>query len=329
MMCFSSDLFLFFLLNTSALILAFFLDIIFGELPIKFHPVVYIGKLISLLENFLYNRFSTRLFSGVLLVILTLAVIVIPIHFLSLSLWQINKTLYLLFSTFIFFNVISIKCLKDHVMRIKNSLDQKELEKARLGLSLIVTRETKNMGPEEIIKSTVESIAENFVDSVFAPIFYAFFGPTSALFFKTISTLDSMVGYKNERYAEFGKFAAKMDDLLCFLPARLSIIPISFASHILFDRAKESIISFLRYRKAHTSPNSAHSISAFAGALELTFGGKLKYFGQEVHKPLIGNGIRKIESSIIKEAFCLYLLSSILSLLIFSLILLILFFYFG
>ena len=318
MMCSSVDLF--FLLNISALTFAFFLDLIFGELPIKFHPIVYIGKLISFLERLLYNRFSNRSISGILTVVIAVAIVVIPIYFLSSFLWQKNKTFYFLFSAFIFFNAISIKCLKDHVMRIKEFLDQKNYERAKFELSMIVTRDTKEMGPEEIIKSTVESIAENFVDSVFAPIFYSLFGPASAFFFKTISTLDSMIGYKTKRYIEFGKFAAKMDDILCFIPARLCIVPISIASHALFGKAKDTVISFLKYRKAHSSPNSAHSISAFAGALDLTFGGRVIYFGQEVYKPLIGDRNREIKSFLISEAFYLYLLSSIISLLIFDLI---------
>ncbi len=310
---------IFIVINSTSLIVAFIFDLIFGEFPVFLHPVVYLGKFISFLEKILYPLSMKKLFSGVILGIICSSSIFLSTYFIASVLWETNKLLYFIFSTYIYFSSISIKCLKDHALEVKSQLDKKDLYNARKQLSKIVTRDTCSMKEEEIVKSTVESVAENFVDSIFAIIFYAIFGPPMVCLFKSISTLDSMVGYKNRRYLQFGKFSAKLDDIMCFFPARVSIIPVLFGAHVLFNRSKESLKSFLKFRLKHSSPNSAHSISSFVGALNIKVGGVVTYFGEKSFKPVIGYGKNKAKPYKIKECIDLLTTSSLFSLILFIL----------
>ena len=172
-----------------------------------------------------------------------------------------------------------------------------------------------------IIRSTMETISENTVDGIVAPMFYMFLGGMPlAMAYKAINTLDSMVGYKNEKYMEFGKFSAKVDDVANFIPARITGILIVLASMILGYDYKNSLKIFIRDRKNHSSPNSAHSEASVAGALGVQFGGKVSYFGKETDKPTIGDKTKEFELEDIRKNIRIMYVTSFLSLVIFSLI---------
>ena len=195
-----------------------------------------------------------------------------------------------------------------------------------------MTRDTKSMSQEEIVKSTVETISENSVDGIIAPMFYAFLGSyfswegislavPVAMCYKGVNTLDSMVGYKNEKYYDFGYFSAKFDDVVNFIPARVTggvLIPIS--AFLLNYNCISSIKTFLRDRKNHDSPNSGHPEASFAGALGVQFGGEVTYFGEVCEKKRIGNKVNEFTLEIIKKACNLLYVTSIVGILVIVLI---------
>ncbi|WP_022670235.1 cobalamin biosynthesis protein [Hippea alviniae] len=308
--------------NAIAFVVGFILDYFFGEPPVKIHPVVWIGKLIRLFENVFYP-FRDKLFAGflcvlsVLFIVLSFAFVVIMLFVMYRDYFFV-RLFYSLVATYIFFSSISVKSLKEHALRVYKALENGDIQKARLYLSHMVSRDTDDLEEDKIIKSTVESVSENYVDGVLSVMFYfSLFGIVGALIFKTINTFDSMIGYKNEQYIEFGRFAAKFDDVLNFIPARLSIVFIAIAS-VLIGRGFEAVIyTFGKYRKAHSSPNSAHPMSAFAGSLKLMLGGRTKYNGVWIDKPIIGEFDRKPKISDITLAVHLLEVSSFLSFIFF------------
>ena len=301
-----------FLINFFIIAIAIVLDIIFGELPLKLHPVVYIGKTITFFEKLLYP-FKNKKLGGLLLVLSTVLVVISTIVIIAVIFLKINFLLFLIFYLLIAFSLISIKSLKEHSISVYDNLKNNSLEGAKHSLSLIVSRDVNLMNKEKIITSTVESISENFVDAILSPLFYmTILGVFGGLLYKIINTLDSMVGYKNDKYLNFGYFAAKLDDLLNFIPARISILFIAIASYICEKSFFKSISTFLRFRLCHESPNSGHAMSAFAGALDITLGGPTYYFGKLVNKPIIGGGSRKIiDESVIADAINLMTVSSL------------------
>ena len=184
-----------------------------------------------------------------------------------------------------------------------------------------MSRDTGTMDEKMIIRSTMETISENTVDGIVAPMFYMFIGGLPlGMTYKAINTLDSMVGYKNEKYMEFGKFSAKVDDVANFIPARITGIFIIIVSFILHYDYKNSFKIFFRDRKNHSSPNSAHAEASVAGALGVQFGGRVSYFGKETEKPTIGDKIKDFELEDIKKNIKIMYVTSFLSLVIFSLI---------
>lgn len=302
-----------FLINFFIIAIAIILDIIFGELPLKLHPVVYIGKTIAFFEKLLYPL-KNKKFGGLLLVLSTLLVIMSSVVVIAVILLKINVLLFLIFYLFIAFSLISIKSLEEHSIAVYTDLKSNNLEGAKQSLSLIVSRDVNLMKREKIITSTVESISENFVDAILSPLFYmTILGIFGGLLYKIINTLDSMVGYKNDKYLNFGYFAAKLDDLLNFIPARSSILFIAIASYICEKPFSKSVSTFLKFRLCHESPNSGHPMSAFAGALNIVLGGPTYYCGKLVNKPLIGSSYRiALDESVIIEAINLMTVSSLL-----------------
>ncbi|MDO4690764.1 MAG: adenosylcobinamide-phosphate synthase CbiB, partial [Fusobacterium sp.] len=205
------------------------------------------------------------------------------------------------------------------------------IEKAKKELSYLVSRDTSTLSADKIIMSIVETISENTVDGFISPAFYAFVGSfieinifgkslslalAFAMTYKAINTLDSMVGYKNEKYIDFGKFSARVDDVANFIPARFTgLIFIPLSSLVLGYDFKNSLKIFFRDRNKHSSPNSGQSESAYAGALGIQFGGKISYFGQEYNKPTIGDKLKNFDIEDIKKAInILYVVSFIVTL---------------
>ena len=219
------------------------------------------------------------------------------------------------------YTIFSVNSLAREGNRVYRILKEGNIEKARKDLSYLVSRDTGTMDEKMIIRSTMETISENTVDGIVAPMFYMFIGGLPlGMTYKAVNTLDSMVGYKNEKYMEFGKFSAKVDDVANFIPARITGIFIIIASFILRYDYKNSFKIFFRDRKNHSSPNSGHAEASVAGALGVQFGGRVSYFGKETKKPTIGDKIKDFELEDIKKNIKIMYVTSFLSLVIFSLI---------
>ncbi len=296
-----------------AFVLGFVLDLIFGDPEFMPHPVRLIGKLISSLEIFFIGKKGsekklssrTKRFYGILteiIVCLSSTILVVIIMFTS---YKINLIFGCVIESVLTYYLLATKSLKDESMKVYKDLKNNSLEKARISLSFIVGRDTENLSKQEICKATVETIAENTCDGVIAPLFYtALGGPVLGFLYKSVNTLDSMIAYKNERYLDFGRCAAKTDDFFNFIPSRLSAILMIFSCRILkkdFD-AKNAKQIFLRDRFNHESPNSAQTESTCAGALRIKLGGPTYYEGKLENKKFLGDDLRQIEIQDIKKA---------------------------
>lgn len=279
-------------------LIAFILDLIFGDPEWFPHPVRFIGKLISFLEKIFYN-FKNKTFWGGITAFITIFITILISYFLASTSKYIE--------IFFLYTTLAGKCLASEGMRVYRILKSGDLEDAKKKLSYLVSRDTEKMDNKQIIRSVLETFSENSVDGVISPMFFAFLGSfflvdgvslalPFAMGYKAINTLDSMLGYKNEKYINFGTVSAKIDDVANFIPARIAgIFFIPLAAFILNLDYKKSIKIFKRDRFNHASPNSAHGESAFAGALGVQFGGKTKYFGVIYDKPTIGDKLKEFE----------------------------------
>ena len=304
--------------------IAYVLDLIFGDPQNIIHPVQIIGKMISSGEKFLLGENSGlsrkyKFFAGMMLNITVISLtygITYLIHRTSE-----NSIILTVAEIYLMYTVFSINSLAREGNRVYNILKEGNIERARKDLSYLVSRDTETMDEKMIIRSTMETISENTVDGIVAPMMYMFLGglPLS-MTYKAINTFDSMVGYKNEKYMDFGKFSAKLDDVANFIPARITGILIVIASMILGYDYKNSLKIFIRDRKNHSSPNSAHAEAGVAGALGVQFGGKVSYFGKEVDKPVIGDKTKDFELEDIKKNIKIMYVASFLSLIVFSVI---------
>ena len=268
---------------------AFVLDLITGDPRWMPHPVKGIGWLALQSEALLRRTALPLRLAGVLAVLyvvggsvgiagllITLAAKVHP--------WAgMAVTIYLLYSCF------AVKDLGDHAGAVKKALDAGDVELARLKVSFMVGRDTAVLTPAGIALAATESVAENSVDGVTAPLFYALlFGPVGAIAYKAINTLDSSFGYKNDRYLEFGWASAKLDDLANYLPARVTILVIALAAALSNFRFFDIFHAVFQGARRHASPNSGYPECAFAGALGVTFGGGRSYGGEFHNAPLLG-----------------------------------------
>lgn len=283
-----------------AALLAILLDIIFGDPMVWWHPIALMGKWISSVERWIYKD---SVFSGILLVLLT----VVPTFFMGLLLdlwmdWPVLSALILYFG-------LSGKSLAKAIQKVRVGIEENDVVSARRNLSWIVTRDTSQMSTDELVRTAVESGSENLVDGVVAPIFYMGLGaivgyPIAILCaFKMVSTLDSMVGYRNRKYERFGKVSARLDDAVMYLPARIFLGIAVLLFPILGFNLKNAIRIWSRDHRKTASINSGYSESLIAGGLETWFGGEVSYFGTVKHNPIIGdpgvvvhtNTIRKLE----------------------------------
>jgi len=304
--------------------IAYVLDLIFGDPQNIIHPVQIIGKMInigekSLLEKKYKSDRKYKFFAGMILNI-TVISLTYGITYLIRRTSE-NSIILTVAEIYLMYTVFSINSLAREGNRVYNILKEGNIERARKDLSYLVSRDTGTMDEKMIIRSTMETISENTVDGIVAPMLYMFLGglPLS-MTYKAINTFDSMVGYKNEKYMDFGKFSAKLDDVANFIPARITGILIVIASMILGYDYKNSLKIFIRDRKNHSSPNSGHAEAGVAGALGVQFGGRVSYFGKEVDKPVIGDKIKDFELEDIKKNIKIMYVASFLSLIVFSVI---------
>lgn len=308
-----------------AIVAGFILDLIFGDPHSLPHPICLIGNFISFLERNLRKIFGFSnnglLFGGGVLVLIVISTcFVLPYALLYLA-GMVNPWLAFALETLMFYQIFATKCLRDESMKVYYALQKGDLDEARLMLSWIVGRDTKNLSEAEVTKGAVETIAENTADGIVAPMFYMFLGGAPLAFlYKGINTMDSMVGYKNEKYLYFGRCAAKLDDVANFIPARITGLLMIGAAYFLNLDVQGAWKTFWRDRYNHLSPNSAMTESVAAGALNIQLGGGHFYFGKWVHKDTIGDDIRPVKAEDIVATNNLLYMTAILSLILFTLI---------
>lgn len=300
------------------IILAVILDLIFGDPRWLPHPVRLIGKLITFLENIARKTISNQRVAGTLMAVLVIAITGGVTFFVLRLAALLHPRAVDALSVLFIYTSLSIRDLGKHSMNVYRSLKAGDLPQARNQVSWIVGRDTDNLDEKGVVRATVESVAENTVDGIIAPLFFAvLFGPVGAMMYKAASTLDSMVGYKNEKYFYFGWAGARLDDLANYIPARLTA-PLMFAGAALTGyRPVRSWQISLRDRGHHASPNSGISEAAMAGALGIQLGGPLFRQGKLVELPLIGDPIESMEQRHILKANYLMLATSLLAVIVF------------
>lgn len=300
------------------IILAFLVDCILGD-PYKFpHPVKFIGRYIKFFEIKVMSKprtkFQIRYIYGALLTITTVILSASITFFILRIAKNLNIYLYLFLNITILWTTIAPKCLATEAYKVYKALIKNDIDDARIKISYLVSRDTKQLSKTQICRATIETVLENTSDGVIAPLFFAFIGGAPlAMAYKAINTLDSMVGYHNDIYEDLGFFSAKTDDILNFIPSRISGILIIISSFLLNYNGNNAIKIFIRDRKKHESPNSANPEAAGAGALNIQLGGPTSYFGSIHNKPYIGDNLKQIEADdIIKSIELLYFSTIIL-----------------
>ncbi|WP_092871315.1 adenosylcobinamide-phosphate synthase CbiB [Acetitomaculum ruminis] len=313
---------MYYFLGLLALAAGYGLDMVIGDPRFLWHPIRAIGWLITITEKFLRKLFPKtdkgEFIAGIFLVIIvTILSTVFPLALIFIA-YKISIWLGFILETIMCYQILATKALKDESMKVYEALNKEGLDAGRKAVSMIVGRDTENLSKEGVIKATVETIAENTADGIIAPMLYlAIAGPACGFFYKSVNTMDSMVGYKNDKYMYFGRVAAKLDDVLNFFPARIAGWLMIFSSRLLGLNYKNAKKIFLRDRFNHASPNSAQTESVMAGALGVELAGDAVYFGKVVKKKTIGDKLRPIVLSDIKRANALLYMSSAVSLLVF------------
>ena len=301
-----------------SILIGFILDCIFGD-PYNFpHPVRLIGKLILNLEKLMRKLFPEKLYIGGILMSLLVMLVSTAVPFLILLLcYKINIILGITAESVMCWYLIAPKCLKTESMKVYKAVAENNIDKSRKAVSMIVGRDTERLDFDGIIKATVETVAENTSDGVTAPIFYmAFGGAVLGFFYKSANTMDSMVGYRNEKYKDFGRFSAKLDDVLNYIPSRLTAILMIISAYILKYDGKSAYKIWKRDRLKHASPNSAQTESVCAGALNIRLAGDAYYFGKLHKKPYIGDNTRPVEKDDIIRANKLMYMTTVLMLIL-------------
>ncbi len=297
--------------HIEAFILGFILDLLLGDPHFIYHPVRIIGNLIAFVEKRLnrpdYSDTRKRSNGKILVLVVILSTGIVTAGILIIA-YLINIYVGIVIETIMTYQILAIKSLKDESMKVYYALKTEDLQASRQAVSMIVGRDTMELTQEGVAKAAVETVAENTSDGIIAPMIYtAIGGPVLGYVYKSINTMDSMVGYKNDRYMNFGRAAAKLDDIVNYIPARVSAVIMIAAAGILsvFSKkydAKRAARIFKRDRYNHASPNSAQTEAVCAGALGLRLAGDASYFGKVVKKPYIGDEIRKIEKEDIVRA---------------------------
>lgn len=304
----------------AAACIGFLIDFIVGDPQGLWHPVCGIGSLISRMEKQLRRLVADTpknlLFAGAALAVTIPCVTVVITALILLLTGLVHPQFRFVLMCILDGWILAARSLKTESMKVYRKLMEEDLNGARYAVSMIVGRDTKNLTVEGVTKAAVETVAENASDGVIAPLlFLFFFGPVGGFFYKAVNTMDSMVGYKNEKYLYFGRAAAKLDDLLNYIPSRLTGLAFVAAACLIPGMSgKNAFKIWRRDRRNHKSPNSAQSESACAGALGVQLAGDAWYFGKLYHKPTIGDALRPVEPEDIKRANSLMYVASILTL---------------
>lgn len=324
-----------------AFIAGFVLDLLIGDPHFISHPVRLIGSLISFCDKRLncdagYNisekklnliKYKRGMLLAFTVIFATFAISVIII----VAAYSINLYAGVIAEAVMTWQILATKCLRVESMRVYDALRTDGVDAGRRAVSMIVGRDTSVLDAAGVTRAAVETIAENTSDGVIAPMLYtAIGGPVLGFVYKAVNTMDSMLGYKNDKYMYFGRFAARLDDVVNFIPARISaylMIAAAFIGGRQFD-GKNAYHIFKRDRFNHASPNSAQTESVCAGALRVQLAGDAVYFGKLVKKKYIGDGLREIEYEDIKRAnrlmYITAFLCELLSVAVMSLVLILL-----
>ena len=297
--------------------IAFLLDLILGDPRWLPHPIRWMGGWIERWESY-FRRFNFSLTASGCLFVISLVFGTFVITWGVLCIVKtIHLSLYIIMQIVFIYYTLSVKSLRSAAMDIYRTLKCGKLQEAKYKLSHIIGRDVEPLDEQGVMRGTVESVAENLVDGVVSPLFFAAVGGAPlALTYKMINTLDSMIGYKDERYSKFGSCAARLDDLANFIPARLSILIISLAAIIIKGTGRETFITAVREGRNHLSPNAGFPEAAFAGELGIKLGGPNYYKGNLVNKPYIGAHLGDIDVEHIRQACHVMVLSALLCLIL-------------
>lgn len=300
----------------------FLLDLLLGDPCFLPHPVRLIGRCISAAEKRIRGKAledgGKEIRQGAILVSLVLIAAVTVSAFLLGAAYRLHPYAGMLIEGFMTYQILAVKSLKEESLKVYQRLKEGNLIQARAAVSMIVGRDTDCLDEAGVTRAAVETVAENTSDGVIAPMLYlALGGPVLGFFYKAVNTMDSMVGYKNERCRDYGTCAARLDDVLNFVPARLSGVLLCLAAALTGLDGPNAWKIFRRDRLNHKSPNSAHTEAAAAGALRIELAGSGYYFGKLVEKPVIGDPLRPVEPEDIVRVNRLMYAGAALALLLF------------
>ena len=315
-----------------ACVTGFLLDCIFGDPAWMYHPIRVIGNLISVLEKGLRKLLCSRIpaseqekknrrevLAGGILWILTVSLSFLVPAVLLFAAGKVHPAVRFLLETFWCYQIFAARCLVGESKKVYQKLKEDDLPGARRAVSMIVGRDTENLTAEGVTKAAVETVAENTSDGVTAPLLFLLIGGAPLGFlYKAVNTMDSMLGYKNEKYLYFGRIPAKMDDVFNYIPARLTAWFMIVAAFLTGMDGKNAWKIYLRDKRKHASPNSAQSEAVCAGALDVQLAGDAVYFGKVYKKDYIGDAIRKIELEDILRAGKLMYMTTILMMVVFG-----------
>lgn len=285
----------------------FFLDLLLGDPLTRWHPVCAIGWMIATGEKVLRRVFPSspkgELAAGTVLTVFVCSVPFLVPFVVLYFLWEVHPFLALTVESFLCWQALATKSLRQESMRVHHALQTGTLEDAQTAVARIVGRDTQSLDKAGVTRAAVETVAENTGDGSVAPLVFLLLGGAPlGFFYKAVNTLDSMIGYRNDRYLYFGRFAARLDDAMNFIPARIAALLMLCAARILRYDGQNARRIFLRDRYCHKSPNSAQTESVCAGALGIRLAGDAFYFGKKVEKPFIGDELRPIEAEDIPRA---------------------------
>ena len=304
-----------------AVALGFLLDLLLGDPHWLYHPVRLVGRWIDICEKLLRGIFPKtdkgERAAGFFEVFLVSGMTTLIVWLLVWGCGKVSPWLGFAVQTILCYWLFAVRSLKDESMKVWKKLDEKDLPGARYAVSMIVGRDTASLDEAGVAKAAVETVAENTSDGIIAPMLYmAIGGPVLGWLYKSINTMDSMIGYKNDKYRYFGTAAAKLDDIVNFIPARLSALLMILGCKNCGLDAKNAWRIHRRDRYNHASPNSAQTESVMAGALHIQLAGDAYYFGKLVKKKTQGDPDREINKNDIKTANVLLYVTSILSIVI-------------
>ena len=305
--------------QTYAIIIGFIIDFFVGDPHAIPHPVVAIGKLISFLDRKLRIGDSDKrdILRGVWTVLIVSAVSIAVPSFILFIMWKIHPVAYLAVNSIMCAQIVAARELVRECSAVEKAIEKGDVEGARKAVSYVVGRDTEALDKEDICRAAVETIAENGSDGVIAPLFWMFlFGAVGGFFYKAVNTMDSMLGYKNEKYLYFGRAAAKTDDFVNFIPSRISALLMIVSCPLCHLDGKNAFRIFRRDRFKHKSPNAAQTESVFAGALNVRLNGPAFYGGVLHEKEYLGDDTRPIAPADIRKSGHLMYTASFMMLII-------------